>query len=272
MDHAKAGRRWSRLRARSDSYRALDALAWHRLHLEHPGIDVTARCRRRGLGAEDRGHDRLACGGRGRRRRLDAGRLVPGRPRRQRCRRSLGERRGKDRSGERYDGGDTRGVGDRGRCRGWLAGREELQRVEVAVRVGGHSDAEVDMRPRGDEVVARAKGAHGLPLGDRLRGLDGQGRELQQRRGEAVARQDRDGSPTIRHGPRKRDDAGGRGAHALAELATDVDTPVLAPGVRIGAEPERAHDGARHRPRPGVRRRREQEDRHRGERPAHDLC
>jgi hypothetical protein len=83
--------------------------------------------------------------------------------------------------------------------------RQEEERVEVALRVGGPAHAEVHVRHRVLGHAARADGTHGGPFGDRRAPFDRQRSEMQQRHGVAVGRLDRDRAPARRHRPGKRD-------------------------------------------------------------------
>jgi hypothetical protein len=118
----------------------------------------------------------------------------------------------------------------------------------VLVRRDPH--AEVDVRCGGDLVLARADRADDRPLGDGVAALHRHRAELEQRYRVAVARHDRDGPTTAGQGARERDGASDGSAHARAERAADVDTAVLAAGVRIGAERKRTQHRALDRPRP----------------------
>jgi hypothetical protein len=129
--------------------------------------------------------------------------------------------------------------------------RQQRQRVEIAVVVGGRADPEMDVRHVELRRAARADGADRRPLVD-LRALRDRDRaEVRQRHGQRVARQDRH-CPAARrdragerHGPgdRRRDVGSGRGA--------DVDAAVLPARVRMRRiEGERREHGALDRPRP----------------------
>ena len=74
---------------------------------------------------------------------------------------------------------------------------------------------------------------------------------MEERHGVAVGRQDRDAATVRGHGACERDRAGGRSANRAAGRAGDVDAAMLAGGVRVGAELERAEHLTVRGPRPG---------------------
>jgi hypothetical protein len=91
-----------------------------------------------------------------------------------------------------------------------------------------------------DRIPARADAADHRPFLDRLALRDQDLAELEQRDGVAVRGLDRDRLPSARQCPGERDGARRRGPHVGAGLAADVDAPVLATGVWVLAEHERA--------------------------------
>ena len=168
-----------------------------------------------------------------------------------RRRRRTHHRRWRQRHGHRR----RRGLSGR-RLRGWrrLHRRwQELERVEVALGVGGTAHAEVHVRHGVLGYAARADGAHGGPFGDRRAAFDRQRSEMQQRHGVAVGRLDRDRAAARRHRPGERDQARGRRAHGGAKRRADVDAAVKAAGIGVGAEAEPLQHRPLNRPDPAVR-------------------
>jgi hypothetical protein len=98
----------------------------------------------------------------------------------------------------------------------------------------------VDVGAGRDRVAALADAAHHGALLHGLALSDEELAELEQRDGVAVRRLERDRLSAARHGPGERDRSRSRGAHVGSELAADVDAAVLATGVRVVAEQERA--------------------------------
>lgn len=131
--------------------------------------------------------------------------------------------------------------------------RQQAQRVDIAVRVGGDANTEVDVWLRGDGVAALADRAHLSSLGHRVAPRNARRAELQQRDGVAVVGGDRDHVATAGHDAGERDASRGRRHDGAAELCADVDAPVLACGVRVGADGEGPQHGSFGRPGPGER-------------------
>jgi len=77
--------------------------------------------------------------------------------------------------------------------------------------------------------------------------------EMCERNGVPVGSRDRDNEPAARHLAHERHLAAGRRVDGRAQVAADVDAPVLAAGVRVGAETEGAEHRSVDRPRPGPR-------------------
>ena len=138
---------------------------------------------------------------------------------------------------------------------------KQAERVDVAVRIGGEPDAEVDVRRRRDGVDARADDADDRSFGDHAAARDARRAELQQRHRVAVRGQDRDRPTTARDRAGERDGACCRGDHLASELGADVDATMLPARIGVGAERERSQHRPRRRPDPGVRRRRRDERR-----------
>ena len=100
------------------------------------------------------------------------------------------------------------GPGRRRRAR-----RQQGQRVDVALLVGGQADAEVDERLRRVDDAARSHRAHRRALCDRLAPLDADRPQVQERRRVTRGQPNGDRAPTCRHGAGERDDARCRSAH-----------------------------------------------------------
>jgi hypothetical protein len=160
---------------------------------------------------------------------------------------------------------------DRGRrLKEWRRDRQDgargqqRERVDVALRRGRHTDAEVYRRLGG--LVRDADRADRLALGDGSAAPDGDRAEMDERDRIAVGSQDRHDEAAARNAAGEADRAARRGDHALTERAADVDAAVLPAGVRRGGiEDERAQNGPSGRPRPRVRGRRQKEREHKGD-------
>jgi hypothetical protein len=108
-------------------------------------------------------------------------------------------------------------------------------------------DAEVDVGDVMLDLSARADRADEVPFADRVASPNGRRAEMRQGHRVAVGRLDRHGSAAHGHRAGERDGAGRRCKDGLSGRRADVDSPVLARGVRIVAEDEllehRAFDG-----------------------------
>ncbi|HEU0303988.1 MAG TPA: hypothetical protein VFR32_05350 [Gaiellaceae bacterium] len=131
--------------------------------------------------------------------------------------------------------------------------RQEGQRIDVPLGVGGHADAEMDVRAvvlgrsaRSDRTDGRAF-SHRVSLADRDRA------EVYERHGVAVAGLDRDHTSVRAHVPRERDRAGRRREHRRSSLSSDVDPSMLSPCIGIVADDEGREDLPVGRPSPGAR-------------------
>ena len=114
---------------------------------------------------------------------------------------------------------------------------------------------------QGDGVTALADHAHLSPFADRVAPRDTCRGELEQRHGIAVGRADGEDVATSWHGAGERDGPGGRCEYGAAELGRDVDAPVLASRVRIGADGEWTEHRPVGRPGPGEQPRRRHQGR-----------
>jgi hypothetical protein len=89
------------------------------------------------------------------------------------------------------------------------------------------------------DLAAWSDRADGHPFDDRLAALNAHRTEMRQRHRVAVGGLDRHGSATHRHGAGKRDRPWRGCKHRRSGWSADVDSPVLAGGIRIVAEDER---------------------------------
>jgi hypothetical protein len=252
IGHGRDPRRFGRRFGR----RRLDSGLVHRLggHRRRIGGDDGVR----GCGFLDGlrhlGSRRLACdGGRicgGRRARYGLRGRSRGIVRRRRViRRSLGGLGGRlvGRGGGSLDGAERR----RRRRRLELgANRQERQGIDVPLRIGGRTDAEVHVRTRNLRDPAGPEGAELGALGDRLALVDARRTEVQERHRPAVRGADRDVQAVRWDASDERHHTGCRRDHALAGPSGDVDAAMLARAVRVGPEGKRPSDGASDRPAP----------------------
>lgn len=132
------------------------------------------------------------------------------------------------------------------------ARREERQGVDIAVRIGRDSNAEMHVALARDAVATRPDHADDVALGDDRASCHGRGAELKVRHGVAVVGSNADSEPTVRHGADERDRAARSGAHPRADRRADVDPAVLTARIRVGAQAERAYHRSVHGPSPGV--------------------
>src|SRR5205085_4724819 len=181
-----------------------------------------------------------------------------------------GRRSGRDGEGGRPGRGGRRGGhygrGRSGRRRGPRCGRssgrrsrrsgrrrEEQQRVDVAVRVLGVPDAEVEVWDVVLDLAAGPDRADTRALVDRVAAPNARRTKMRQRHRVAVGSLDRHNSATPGDGAGEGDGAARRCQDWLSGRCADLDSPVLARGIRIVAEDEllenRALDGPCPRPR-----------------------
>jgi hypothetical protein len=153
--------------------------------------------------------------------------------------------------------------------------RQERQRVDVALRVGSHADAEVDVRLGERDLAARPDRADRVTLEDRGVAAHADRAEVQERDRVAVLCLDRHGLATARDRAGEADRASCRCRHRGSRVSCNVDAAVLPRRVRVAPEREPAQDGAAGRPGPGRGRGNEEERREDAEHEdAHDhrLC
>ena len=159
------------------------------------------------------------------------------------------------------------------RCDGWNGRRsrgrsnrrrQEQQRIDVAVRILGAPDAEVDVWYVVLDLSGRTDRADDRLLAHGLAAPNARRTEMRQSDGVPVGRLDRHDFAAYRHGAGERDGAGRGRKDGLAGPSADVDSAVLARGVRVVAEDEfleyRTLDG------PGPRSRGRRDHEGRGER------
>ena len=127
------------------------------------------------------------------------------------------------------------------------------------MRVGGQTDAEVDVGLRPFHVTARADRAHHLALLDRRARSHADRPQMDERDGIPVGRPDGEAEPLMRELPDEGDDARGRGANVCTGRRGDVDSTVLAARVRVVLDDEGPQHGAVDRPGPGTRARTQNE-------------
>jgi hypothetical protein len=215
----------------------------------HPAGRVIRRDRRPGLGGHGRGGrgDRhLGCGHRrlGNRRRKGGG----------------GNGGSARRRGRRHGLLDGRGPGRR-HVLGWRGpGRQERQRVDIALVVSGRTHAEVHEWLRRSHDSARTNRADHRALAYLRSSRHADRAEMYERHRVAERCLDRDGPPSGRNRPGKRDDTACRCEHIRSRRCSEVDTAMLTRRVRVGmVERERPQDRPVDRPRPRLRRRRQRQ-------------
>lgn len=191
-------------------------------------------------------------------------RRTPGRARSGAWHRALRDRS----SGPQPGNGPPRLQNQRRRRRGWRRGRrlrlahrrrlgrrrtrgKQRERIEVPVRVGGQPDAEVDVRFGPFGVAARADRAHDLPFGERRPRRCSDRAEVDERDRVPVRSANRQAEALPGNLPRERDDAARGRQHVRPGRSADVDSAVLAAGVRVVVGDERPQHRAVDRPGPG---------------------
>jgi hypothetical protein len=140
----------------------------------------------------------------------------------------------------------------------WSRGQER-QRIDVAVRLGGHANTEVHVRLTLLGLATRADRGHDVPFLDSSAGHHADRADVDERDRVAVRSANRHAEPFVRHLAGERDDAGGGRAEAGAGRAPDVDPAMLAAGVGVVVGRERSQDRSFDGPRPTSRRRAENE-------------
>jgi hypothetical protein len=141
---------------------------------------------------------------------------------------------------------------------GRRSGRKQRERIDVSLLVVGATDAEVHVGLVPSRLTARPDGRNRRSFHHRIALADEERAQVLQGHGVAVRRANRQGLPARGHRPGERHHAGRRGRHVGAKIARDVDPPVLPAGVGIIAENERPQDRSVRRPRPRLRRGRDE--------------
>ena len=116
--------------------------------------------------------------------------------------------------------------------------RQQPERVEVSVFVGGDANAQVDVRLQGDGVAALADHTHFGPFADCVAPHHSCRGELKQRHRIAVGCRDGERVATTWHDAGERDIPGGRCQYDAAEFGRVVDPAVLAARVRVRTDGE----------------------------------
>jgi hypothetical protein len=160
----------------------------------------------------------------------------------------LRERRGRSLGGWRLHLGLRLGRRRLLRC---APGRQERQRVDVAVRVRGQADAQIDVRLGPLGLAARADRADDVALGDLGSDRDPDRAEMDERDRVPVLGTDRQAEPLLWKPAGEGDDSGRCGTDVRTGRGADVDPAVLAAGVRIPIGDERPEHRPVDRPGPG---------------------
>jgi hypothetical protein len=169
-----------------------------------------------------------------------------------------GRRRGGRRIGDGLHRGRRPG-GHRRRLRGGRARGKELQWVQVAVGIGGHANAEMDVRAVVLGLAGPPQGSDLLPLDNGCSARHGDGAEMEQRDGVPVGGLEGDRTAVKRQGPCEAHDARRRRHDRLAAGASDVHAAMLARLVLARAHDERTQHRAGRGPAPGARARGERQ-------------
>jgi hypothetical protein len=144
------------------------------------------------------------------------------------------------------------GLGGRRRRRR-RARRQQRQRVDVSLRIVCRARPEVHVGLRGLDDAAGPDRPDDRALSDERPAPYSDRPEVDERRGVAERRLDRHGLAARRHRPCERDDSVGRGEHRATARSAEIDTAMLAGGVRVRVvERKRPQDRAVDRPRPGA--------------------
>jgi hypothetical protein len=147
--------------------------------------------------------------------------------------------------------GDGRWRRQRRRRRSHHSLGQQRQRIDVALFVGCHANAEMDVRRVELRRAARPDRPDRRRLVDSCAGAQRQRTEVCERDGVPVAHPDAEGQPISGRRSRERDDSSGRRDNRAAGGPADVDATALAGGIRMRAvERERPQDRPSGRPRP----------------------
>jgi hypothetical protein len=155
--------------------------------------------------------------------------------------------------------GDRRRLGRRGRNR---ARRQQVQRVDVALRIARRADAEIDVGLRMVCDTARSDGSDNSCLADGRAAAHSDRAEVDERRRVPERRLDRHRLAARRNGAGKRDDSLHGCEHGTPAGSSEIEAAMLAGAVRMGAvERERPQDRAVDRPGPRLGTRHRQRER-----------
>jgi hypothetical protein len=138
-------------------------------------------------------------------------------------------------------------------------GRQECERIEIAVRLGRQPNAEVHVRLGMLRLSARADGADHVALGKRRPKAHGDRAEMHERDRVPVRSTDREREARRGHGAGEPDDARHRRPNLGAARRADVEATMLPAEVRVVFQRETAQDRPVDGPAPGRGRRCEQE-------------
>ena len=136
---------------------------------------------------------------------------------------------------------------------------QQRQRVDVAVRIRGQANAEVNVRLAPLRLAARADRGHDVALVDRGARGDADRADVDEGDGVPLRSANRQAEPFVRQPAGEGDDAGCGSAKLGARAARDVDPAMLAAGVRVAVGCERPQDRSVDGPGPPCRRRAEDE-------------
>ena len=143
--------------------------------------------------------------------------------------------------------------GRRSRRGSW---RQEREWIDVALWITRRANAEVDERLGTVDITARADRSHDGSLANERAASHADRTEVDERRGVAEGRLDRDRLAAARDRAGERDDSLRRGQHHRARGRADVDAAVLPGGVWMSTvERERPQHRSVDRPGPGARNR-----------------
>jgi hypothetical protein len=133
------------------------------------------------------------------------------------------------------------------------AHRQQRQRVDISLRIVCRARPEVHVWLRRVDHAARPDRPDDRALADERPAGYSDRPEVDERRGVAGRRLDRHGLAARRHRPCERDDSVRRGQHRATARSGEIDTAMLAGGVRVRVvERKRPQDRAVDRPPPGA--------------------
>ena len=124
-----------------------------------------------------------------------------------------------------------------------LTRRKERQRIQIAVRLGGEADAEIDVRLGAFGIAARPDRSDDVAFRDVRPDGNADRSEMDERDRVTVRRADRQAQPLMRELPSERDDARCGRPDIRTSRRADVDSAVLPTCVRIAVGDERSQHG-----------------------------